>query len=36
MKGTVIPVIIGELSTVTTKLVQRLEDLEISGRMETI
>ena len=33
MKVTVIPIVIG---TVTKGLVQRLEDLEIRGRVETI
>ena len=36
MKVTVIPVVIGALGTVTKGLVQKLEDLEIRGRMETI
>ena len=33
---TVIPVVIVELGTVTKRLVQGLEDLEIRGRVETI
>ena len=36
MKGTVIPIVIGALVTVTKGLVQRLEDLEITGWVETI
>ena len=36
MKVTVIPIVIGALSTVTNGLVQRLEDLEIRRRVETI
>ena len=36
MKVIVIPVVIDALGTVTKGLVQRLEDLEIRGRMETI
>ena len=36
MKVTVIPIAIGALGTVTKRLVQRLEDLEIKGRVETI
>ena len=35
-KVTVILIVIGSLSTVTKSLVQRLEDLEIGGRVETI
>ena len=34
MKVTVIPIVIGELGTVTKVLVQRLEDLEIRGQVE--
>ena len=36
MKVTKLPIIIGALGTVTKGLVQELEDLEITGRMETI
>ena len=36
MKVTVIPIVIGELGTVTKVLVQRLEDLEIRGQVEII
>ena len=36
MKVTIIPIVIGALGTVTEGLVQRLEDLEIKGRVETI
>ena len=36
MKVTVIPIVIGVLGTVTKGLVQRLEDLEIRGEVETI
>ena len=36
MKVTVILIVIGALDTVTKGLVQRLEDLEIRGRVETI
>ena len=36
MKVTIIPIVIGALSTVTKGLVQGLEDLEITGRVETI
>ena len=36
MKVTVIPIVIGALGTVTKGLLQGLEDLEITGRMETI
>ncbi len=36
MMMTVIPIVIGALGTVTKGLVQGLEDLEITGRMETI
>ena len=35
MKVTVIPIVIGALGTVTKRLVQGLEDLEITGRVET-
>ena len=36
MKVTVMPIIIGALGTVTKGLVQRLKDLEIRERVETI
>ena len=36
MKVTVIPVVTGALGTVTKGLVQRMEDLEIRGRVVTI
>ena len=36
MKVTVIPIVIGLLGTVTKRLVQVLEDLEIRGGVETI
>ena len=36
MKVTIILIVIGGLGTVTKGLVQGLEDLEISGRVETI
>ena len=36
MKVTIIPIIIDALRTVTKELVQWLEDLEITGRVETI
>ena len=36
MKATVKPIVIGALGTFTKGLVQRLEDLEIKGREETI
>ena len=36
MKVTVIPIAIGALGTITKGLVQGLEDLEITGRVETI
>ena len=36
MKVTVIPFVIGVLSTVTKRLIQGLKDLEIRGRLETI
>ena len=36
MKVTIIPVVIGALGSVTKGLVQRLEDLEMTGRMETV
>ena len=36
IKVTAIPIVIGALGTVTQQMAQRLEDLEIGGRMETI
>ena len=36
MKVSVIPIVIGFLGTVIKGLVQKLEDLEIRGRVETI
>ncbi len=36
MKVTFIQIVIGGLGTVTKRLVKRLEDLEIRGRVETI
>ena len=36
MKVTMIPIVIGALSTFTKGLVKGLEDLEMGGRMETI
>ena len=36
MKMTVIPIVIGAFGTVTKGLVQELEGLEITGRVETI
>ena len=36
MKATIIPIVIGALGTVTKGLVKGLEDLEITGRLETI
>ena len=36
IKVTIIPIVIGALSTVTKGLEKRLEDLEITGRVETI
>ena len=36
MKVTVIPIVIGALGTVTKGLIQRLEELEIRGRMDAI
>ena len=36
IKLTVIPIVIGALGTVTKGLIQRLDDLEIRGRVETI
>ena len=36
MKVTIISIVIGALGTVTEGLIQRLEDLDITGRLETI
>ena len=36
MKVAVLPIVIGTLGTVTKGLIQRLEDLEITQRVETI
>ena len=36
MKVTIISIVIGAFGTVTKGLVQGLEDLEITGRVETI
>ena len=36
MKVTIVPIVIGALSTVTKGLLKGLEDLEIGGRVETI
>ena len=36
MKVTIVPIVIVALGTVTTRLLKGLEDLEISGRVETI
>ena len=36
MKQLIIPIIIGFLGTVTKRLIQRLEDLEIRGRVMTV
>ena len=36
MKVTIIQIVIGALSTITKGLVQGLEDLDITGQMETI
>ena len=36
MKVTITPIVIGALGTITKGLVQGLEDLEITGRVETI
>ena len=36
MKMTMIPVITGALGTITKSMVNRLEDLEITGQVETI
>ena len=36
MKVTMIPIVIGALGTVTKRLIKGLEDLEITGQVETI
>ena len=36
MKVTIIPIVIGAFGTVTKRLVQGLDDLEIKGRVETV
>ena len=36
MKVTIIPIVIGALGTVTKGLIRALEDLTITGRVETI
>ena len=36
MKVTIIPIVIGAFGMVTKGLLQGLEDLEVSGRMESI
>ena len=36
MKMTVIPIVIGALGTVTKGLIQELDDLEITGQVETM
>ena len=36
MEVTIIPIVVGALCTITKGLVQRLEDLEITGRVETV
>ena len=36
MRVTIIPIVIGALVTVTKGLVQRLNELEITGRVETV
>ena len=36
MKVTIVPIVIGVLSTITKGLLKGLEDLEIDGRVETI
>ena len=36
MKVTIVPIVIGKLGTVTKELLKGLEDLEVSGRVETI
>ena len=36
MKVTIIPIVIGALGAITKGLVKGLEDLEITGQMETV
>ena len=36
MKLTIVPIVIGALSTITKGLLKSLEDLEVGGRIETI
>ena len=36
MKVTIVPIVIGAFGTVTKGLLKGLEDLEVSGRVETI
>ena len=36
MKATITPIVIGALGTITKGLVQRLEDLEMTGWIETV
>ena len=36
MKVTIVPIMIGVLSTITEGLLKDLEDLEVGGRVETI
>ena len=36
MKVTIVPIVIGALGTVTKGLLKGLEDMEVSGRVETI
>ena len=36
MKETIVPIVIGALSTITKGLLKGLEDLEVGGRVETI
>ena len=36
MKVTIVPIVLGDFGTITKGLLQGLEDLEVSGRVETI
>ena len=36
MKVTIVPIVIGAFGTITKGLLERLEDLEFGGRVETI
>ena len=36
MKVTIVPIVIGAFGTVTKELLKGLEDLELSGRVETV